>query len=243
MTRILLGATMLASLVVGGVAQAADMPLKAPAPVAPAYSWSGFYIGGHGGGGVASNYGASLLDDFFEDDVPEVISTRGRRSFGLGGIHGGWNWQLGQAVVGIEGDYSWTSARSSFTTSEPDSVSVKLRSLASVRGRAGAVFGNLLIYGTAGWGWADTKFSFHDDDNTPANLSFSRNVSGVVGGVGIEWYLTSFGPGSLLLRSEWLHYAFGGQEFTRDFGLDSAVTYKTPDSVDVVRAGLTWKFP
>jgi outer membrane immunogenic protein len=239
MTRVLLATTMLVGLLSAGAAQAADMQLKAPQQAAPNYyNWSGFYVGVHGGGGIASNYGATLADD-----GDEFLSANGKRSFGLWGVHGGWNMQMGQAVLGIEGDYSWTGAKSTVSTTEPDSTSVKLRSLASVRGRAGAVFGNLMIYGTAGWGWADTKFSFHDDDNSPANLSFSRNVSGVVGGVGVEWYLTSFGPGSLLLRSEWLHYAFGGHEATRNFGSESFVTYKSPDSVDVVRTGLTWKFP
>jgi outer membrane immunogenic protein len=246
MTKFLLGTTVFAGLLMAGAAQAADMPLKAPVrgPDCCVYAnFSGWYVGFHGGGGVASNYNAALLDDFFSDPTEEVVGVNGRRTFGLWGVHGGYNFQMGQAVVGIEGDYSWANAKATFSNTEPDSASVKLRSLASVRGRAGAVFGNLFVYGTAGWGWAGTKFSFHDDDNTPANLSFSRNVSGVVGGVGVEWYLTKLGPGSLLLRSEWLHYAFGGQQVTRDFGVDGAVTSKVPDSVDVVRAGLTWKFP
>ena len=38
-----------------GSAVAADLPArysKAPAPVAPAYNWTGFYIFGGGGGGL-----------------------------------------------------------------------------------------------------------------------------------------------------------------------------------------------
>jgi opacity protein-like surface antigen len=69
---------------------------------------------------------------------------------------------MGQGLVGIEGDYSWANARSTVSNDEPDSTSVKLQSLASVRGRVGAVFGNMLVYGTAGWGWARTKYNFND---------------------------------------------------------------------------------
>ena len=50
----------------GGVAQAADLPAKAMAPAAvtaAAWTWSGFYIGGHGGYGWKKN------------DFQEVIST------------------------------------------------------------------------------------------------------------------------------------------------------------------------
>src|SRR5262245_58408036 len=154
MKKILLGMTVIAGLIAAGAAQAADMPLKAPAraPDCCVYAnFGGWYLGVHGGGGVASEFGATLHDDGLVGDEP--ITAR-KRTFGLVGVHGGYNWQMGQAVVGIEGDYSWVNGRSTFTTAEPDSVSVKLQSLASVRGRAGAVFGNLFVYGTAGWGWS-----------------------------------------------------------------------------------------
>src|SRR3979411_2286482 len=50
MTKILLGTTMLAGLLISGVAQAADMPLKAPPREAPYYTdWTGFYLFGFGG--------------------------------------------------------------------------------------------------------------------------------------------------------------------------------------------------
>jgi outer membrane immunogenic protein len=249
MKKSLLATTMIAGLMVAGAAQAADMPVKAPvrSPDCCVYAnFGGWYLGINGGGGIASNYGATLTEDLSE--TPETLPINGKRSFGLVGVHGGYNWQMGQAVFGVEGDYSWVNAKSSTTFAEDatdgpgfDTVSAKLRSLASVRGRAGVVVGNLMVYGTAGWGWARTNFSF-DDQGTI--LHVSRTTSGIVGGVGAEWYLTSVGPGSLLLRTEYLHYAFGGQSLTTFFnGDDSAGVHKAPDSVDVVRAGLTWKFP
>jgi outer membrane immunogenic protein len=36
-----------------GPALAADMPIKAPAPFAERFSWTGCYVGGHIGGGFA----------------------------------------------------------------------------------------------------------------------------------------------------------------------------------------------
>jgi outer membrane immunogenic protein len=148
---------MFAGLLTAGAVQAADMPLKAPPQLAQDYyNWSGFYIGIHGGGGVVSDFHATLWDD---GDEPLRAN---KRTFGLFGVHGGYNWQMGQGLVGIEGDYSWANARSTVSNDEPDSTSVKLQSLASVRGRVGAVFGNMLVYGTAGWGWARTKYNFND---------------------------------------------------------------------------------
>src|SRR5689334_15001236 len=102
MRKILLGATMLAGLLTAGVAQAADMPLKA-APRAPdccVYAnFGGWYIGFDGGGGVATNYGATLWDDGL---LGEPITAQGKRNFGLFGVHGGYNWQIGQTVWGVE---------------------------------------------------------------------------------------------------------------------------------------------
>src|SRR5262245_32772997 len=119
--KILLGSTTLVGLLFAGPAQAADMPVKAPerAPDCCVYAnFGGWYIGIHGGGGVATDYGATLVDD--ATTTSELIGVNGRRTFGLGGVHGGWNFQTGQGLVGIEGDYSWVSARSSITVLEPD---------------------------------------------------------------------------------------------------------------------------
>ena len=53
MKKLLIALTAVAAM--SGSAFAADMArpyTKAPAPVAPAYNWTGFYIFGGGGGGI-----------------------------------------------------------------------------------------------------------------------------------------------------------------------------------------------
>jgi hypothetical protein len=66
----------------------------------------GFYIGAHVGGGwldsnstVVTNTGAAF--------PPGSVSSP-KASGILGGGQLGWNWQIGQWVLGIEGDYSWS---------------------------------------------------------------------------------------------------------------------------------------
>ena len=48
-----LGMLTSAALVLGAsqIASAADLPLKAVPPPAPIWTWTGFYVGVHGGGG------------------------------------------------------------------------------------------------------------------------------------------------------------------------------------------------
>src|SRR6476660_10312526 len=91
-------------------AMAADLPsrLEPVAPVAdvPAVSWTGFYLGGELGW-IQTNAqyttGALLLG------APFVV-TSGSDKNGLSyGILGGYNYQMGQLMVGIEADFQdWT---------------------------------------------------------------------------------------------------------------------------------------
>ena len=95
-----------------GSAAAADMDpryrqqqpyVKAPL-YNPAFSWTGFYLGLNGGGG----WGSSHWDRASDLDL----------SGGLIGGTAGFNWQMGQVVVGIEGDADWSGI--SGTTSHPE---------------------------------------------------------------------------------------------------------------------------
>jgi outer membrane immunogenic protein len=75
---------------------AADLPRKAPlAPVvvAPAFSWTGFYIGAHVGGAKVER---CLSFDLFPGEA--CIDRTGW----LGGGQIGYNWQAGQLVLGVE---------------------------------------------------------------------------------------------------------------------------------------------
>ena len=104
---ILAGIGALAVVTTMGSANAADisrrqaMPAKAPL-YAPIYNWTGFYVGINGGGG----WGRSDVSDPF-------ASGRFNVSGGLVGGTLGYNYQMGQAVLGIEGDIDWSNIRGS----------------------------------------------------------------------------------------------------------------------------------
>src|SRR5215203_343646 len=75
--RRFIGTALASSLMLGvaGTAMAADLPVKAPrvAPVAApvAYNWSGFYIGGFGGGAwLRTNRSYDVVGDHF---VPGLV--------------------------------------------------------------------------------------------------------------------------------------------------------------------------
>jgi outer membrane immunogenic protein len=111
MKKLVLALTALAAFT--GSASAADLAArpytKAPAPVAPAYSWTGFYIFGGAGGGLwdannnAFNTGLGL-------------ATRDQRLGGdgwFGTVGAGYDWQFSSWVAGVFADGQFGSLRGS----------------------------------------------------------------------------------------------------------------------------------
>ena len=69
-----------------------------PAPVGT--SWSGFYIGGNLGAAFDPN-DLSIKDLSEEQDFSLKFSNDTEL---IGGVHGGYNWQMGSWLMGVEGD-------------------------------------------------------------------------------------------------------------------------------------------
>src|SRR5712672_535806 len=91
-------------------AMAADLPARmepvAPVAYLPAFSWTGFYLGGELGW-IKPNpkytTGALLLG------APFVVTSASDKNGLTYGILAGYNYQIGQLVVGVEGDFAgWT---------------------------------------------------------------------------------------------------------------------------------------
>ena len=104
-------------------ASAADLPPArmppAVAPVAyapPVYNWTGIYVGGHIGGGFANSS--------WSDPFTGANNTFNKGGF-LGGGQVGVNVQFNWLVLGLEGDFGWTSLKGSGTDSFGNSIKTK----------------------------------------------------------------------------------------------------------------------
>src|SRR5262245_23232044 len=109
----LLGLSTFAAVVLGGAAQAADMPLKAPPPAAPVmFNWTGFYIGAHVGGAWVDANGHDRFDRLNRFNCIDHLICFADNGFGHNDgrlITGGqivYNYQVNQYVWGIEGQIS-----------------------------------------------------------------------------------------------------------------------------------------
>jgi outer membrane immunogenic protein len=231
MKKILLGTTVFAGLMVAGAAQAADMPLKAP-PRAPIYSdWTGFYLFGFGG------YSWGKI-------TPDGGGTSLKPKGGVFGFGGGYNWQYGAWVGGLEVDYGFSDEKENrrflvcpvemsdtLVKCAVGNIHSKIDALGSARARAGYLLTpNLLAYGTAGLAWGRSEVNI-------ANILIAKpTLFGWVAGGGLEWKLPGFNH--VRVRGEYLHYDFGSTTYA--FQPILAVNAKTRD--DVLRAALIWSF-
>jgi outer membrane immunogenic protein len=204
-------------------ATAADLsvaPLyKAPPPaVAPAYNWSGFYLGINGGGGWGhSNW----------DTSSDHIGLSG----GLVGGTAGYNWQLGSAVLGIEGDIDWANLKGTNTSTLcPLGCSTSDTWLSTVRGRAGYAFGGVLPYVTGGLAVGDIRAA------TPGFAGVSNTSAGWTAGAGIEFAL----PGNWSAKAEYLYVDLG--KFNCGTNCNGLPTDNVSMHDNVVRAGVNYRF-
>jgi outer membrane immunogenic protein len=155
-------------LLMPGVTFAAGMPSKAPM-AAPAYSWTGFYVGLNGGYGWKSDPTASFADTGTTDEFPNI--SRAPVSYGLkgftGGVQAGYNWQVNKNwLFGLETDFNSGkisgSGQSSFLSVGDGVFNTTARSevdwFGTLRGRVGYLTSpDLLLFGTGGFAYGHVK--------------------------------------------------------------------------------------
>src|SRR5690348_5341502 len=120
--KILLTTTALIAL---GIAPAAAADLaarpytKAPPMAVAINNWGGFYIGAMGGYAQENSDGLGTL------------------SGGFAGGTAGYNWQMGNVVLGIEADAAWADVGATVGIVGLASASSTIRDMGTVRGRVG----------------------------------------------------------------------------------------------------------
>lgn len=223
-----------------GGAGAADLVTKARAP-APVPLWSGPYVGLDLG---AYRHEASSIDETF-GLVPgfsgSLISTSVFVS-----AHAGYNWQVGQFVLGVEGDISSPSQRRSASYGpvgflNPETFTTEIRWLSTLRGRAGFAVNNWLFYATGGLAAADISNVRAD----PLTLGFTvadnrTRTTGVVGG-GVEYKFNR--QWSTRVEGLWMKFPDSGPLNSIGFN-NPALAYRTrfTNEVTMLRGGvsLSW---
>jgi len=209
------------SALAAGAASAADLPPRyAPVPRAaiynPIYMWTGFYLGINGGGG----WGRSQWDGVDKFDI----------SGGLLGGTIGYNWQWGQAVVGVEGDIGWSGIRGSTNTLCPLGCETRNHWLATARGRVGYSFDRFLPYLTAGLAFGDINAT------TPGFPGGSITTAGWTVGGGLEFGIAP----NVSLKAEYLFVDLSN--FNCGFNCGLASNGEVSFYANIFRGGLNVRF-
>ena len=275
MNKYLFGSAAVFLMIGGGTANAGDTAAAAPAFAAPfsssptPYPWSGFY-GGVTVGAAFGQYNAqtsTVGGSYMDAASAAAVNAAGAQSIGqtgfTTGIEGGYNWQVGDLLLGVEADlqavhlngatnsgaipYPGTPAGKSFTITSYGNTNW----LFTARPRVGFVAPNhWLFYATGGLALTQLQsdFSFVDsnptDENVPTSTESGKldtvKVGYTVGG-GVEAPLTD----RLSLKAEYLYVDFANTPAavaSNDLAPGQAFTHSGDLRADIVRAGLNYRF-
>jgi outer membrane immunogenic protein len=163
--------------------QAADMPVKArPMVVDPPFSWTGFYIGGYVGGLWGSKDWLEIIGPTPGGSIhPEYDGI-------IGGFQGGYNYQFGRWVIGIEGEWGATNADGATRciSSAVVTCGIDLQWVAMVTGRLGfAAWDRVLVYAKGGGVWVREEYPIAPQSPT-GFVRHHTNDGWTIGG-GVEY--------------------------------------------------------
>ena len=247
-----------AALLCAGAANAADLAVPAyKAPVAvPAFSWTGWYIGGNIGGGWGENTSSNVtlggvdlnaagLDTSFLNSKPNGI---------IGGAQIGYDWQVNHSwVAGVVADFQGANIQGSggasasgfipgFGPVEASATATEnLRYLGTVRGRLGWTTGNWMLYGSGGLAYGSvnsTETVSVSGQGQTVDLSSAANSEtrfGWAGGVGVNYAMTQ----NWIVGVDYLHYDLGRTSVTDP---TAQLTVDQKVGGDIVRGVLNYKF-
>jgi outer membrane immunogenic protein len=253
-----------AAVFLGYPACAADLAVKAPPAgvIGAPFSWNGFYIGGNAGfSHNSADFSSTMVDTgtFFQPDSVALINTAGTASASatgfVGGIQAGYNWQFNGWVLGVEADFNALTGKSTLSSSgvTPHATAFTLTNsldpkwIATLRPRAGVLFGSVFLYGTGGLAIMQADYS----------QTFTNVLGGVPGAGGSSASLIKAGwtaGGGLeyafanrwSVKAEYLYTKFTGFSTSgiviQQTGELSGLSGSTSATFQMVRAGVNYHF-
>ena len=231
-------------------ALAADLPVKAPILAPVTYNWTGIYLGVHVG------YGGGMKDWLNNAEFDYVA----KGPFGGGQI--GINQQIGNWVIGIEGDFSWAgiTGNQSVLAGGPAigfqtnaAASSKIDALTTVAGRLGFAADRWLVYIKAGAAWARETHTFNVTQQlfgpfagvaTATTSSFETRF-GPMFGIGSEYAF--LGRWSAKVEYDYLDFRTGtirlfGTQTVSGFVSPFVATTGLPQAIHLVKLGVNYRF-
>lgn len=207
-------------------ALAADLPRRSAPPAdyyppPPVFTWSGFYLGVHGGYAFSS----------FQDGGHSLI---GSPSGGLIGVTGGYNYMVTpQFLLGVEADFAFAGIERTHSSFFGAVARGEVDDLLTVRGRAGYAIDRALLYVTGGFAGGKVTVGVSNLFTGFAG-SQSSFQTGWALGAGIEYMFTH----SLSAKGEYMFTSVGSDRY---FNF-SPNALNTSVNTSSVKGGLNYHF-
>jgi outer membrane immunogenic protein len=212
-------------------AMAADLAVRAPAPVGPTYNWTGVYLGVNGGGMWGQQNPFNVFTDRFDSLSTSISGATAGGTLGA-------QVQMAHVVLGFEADLDWADVTGSATLTptifgipigSTFTANAKIDWTATARARVGYAQDNWLWYATGGVAILGNETNLTTVTGTACNSvgniicsGTDKRIGAVVGG-GLEYGFTPNWSAKL----EYLYVAAASFEVAH---------------VNEVRAGINYRF-
>jgi outer membrane immunogenic protein len=242
--RILLASA--GAVAIAGSAVAADLPSRAPPPIylpPPVFTWTGLYLGGQ----IGYSWASDPADVVFFTPPPPPEDPFLNLQGVIGGAHVGYNLQINQWVVGLEGSVDGTGLSSSaFDPGSGLTVGARSDVQGSIRARAGFAFDRVLLYATGGVAFAGINDHYTDVSGLVTGVpgtaeGISRTRAGWTVGGGLEYAVTN----NWLIGVEYRYSDFGHYTdvpFAAFIPAETTLSVQHHLTENQVQARLSYKF-
>lgn len=227
MSKVLIAAIAAAAISAATLAQAADLPRRyAPAydegyAAPPAFTWTGFYAGGTAGVGFGGFNGPGAR--YFGDN-PSGLQF---------GLTGGYNYQSGNLLFGLEGDYAWSHIADSASPLPGVTSSGNVQNLSTARARFGYSYDRALFFATGGYAGANIRGVLN---NGPAGsvADQSQWANGFALGLGVEYALTA----RISAKAEYLYTSLSSNSYF----VGTPNPTNVGANINILRGGVNYHF-
>ncbi len=195
------------------------------------FNWTGLYAGTTTGALWGSQ------DQSFTPGIP--AATPKFQGYLLGGQIG-YNFQAGNLVLGVEGDYGFTNARggSACPNAVFFSCVAEMDTLALITGRVGLAHQRALYYVKGGIAIGEVATGYEQNGgglsavaSVPGDIK-TETLTGWTFGAGMEYAVTD----KWSVKGEWMHFDLGKENYDLSFPMQSTT------SGDIARIGVSYHF-
>jgi outer membrane immunogenic protein len=221
-----------------GSANGADLATPYKAPIVSIYNWTGCYVGG--------SAGALMADKEWFDATP------GSPTFGVSyGTHSpsnvllslqaGCDFQAGNWVIGVQGEYGWSDARDSNRNSLIGGFAdrTEIKALGTATARLGYAWDRVLGYLKGGATWEHDNYEIYLVGTDLVTATASETRGGWTAGFGAE--VAFLPPVSGFVEANYYDFGRKQNSFTPTGG-GATFPIEISDRKVVVRGGINWRF-